>query len=291
MLIQKNGQIIDSSRAHVSVMDPAFLYGESLVTTVGVSNGHPEFLDRHIARILGMAKSLEWSFIPSRESILLGVPLMLKRLDPAPRLLRITITPGALREVSMIEKPSVCGDCFIFPVFRSDPPGSDLERGVDVALAHSSLLLPGDPRGRLKTGNLLLSVYLARKKPKGVSEWILKGKTGRLLEGSVSNVFFFRDDGSVLTAPERWGVLPGVIRSIVLEELKKEGRTVRWSAPKPSDLDQVRGIVLTNSYLKVMPVGRILDEKGEILWEMSPDCLAKEILPLRKKVEIRSSFE
>lgn len=291
MLIQKNGRIIDSSRAHVSVMDPAFLYGESLVTTVGVSNEHPEFLDRHIARILQMAKSLEWGFIPSRESVLRGISLIMKRLDPSPRLLRITITPGALREVSMIEKSSVRGDWFIFPVFRTDPPGTDLDRGVDVVLAHSPLLLPEDPRGRLKTGNLLLSAHLARRKPKGVSEWILKGNTGRLLEGAVSNVFFIRDDGSVLTAPERWGVLPGVIRSVVLEELKKAGRSVRWSAPKVGDLNRVRGVFLTNSYLKVMPVGRILDERGGVLWEGAFACLKEEILPLREKIEIRSACE
>jgi branched-chain amino acid aminotransferase len=272
-------------------MDPAFLYGESLVTTVGVCNGQPEFIERHVSRILQMAKSLEWSFIPSRESILRGVRLMIKRLVPAPRLLRITITPGALREVSMVQHPFVQGDWFIFPVFRNDPLKTDYERGVDVAVTTGPLLLSGDPRGRLKTGNLLLSATLARKRPPGVFEWILKGKTGRLLEGSVSNVFFIRDDGSVLTAPERWGVLPGVIRSVVLEELKKAGRIIRWSSPKIPDLGETRGVFLTNSYLKVMPVGRILDEKGGVLWEAHPACLEGEIHLLREKLEIRSRSE
>jgi branched-chain amino acid aminotransferase len=136
-----------------------------------------------------------------------------------------------------------------------------------------------------------LSAHLARRKPKGISEWILKGSTGRLLEGGVSNVFFMRDDGSVLTAPDRWGVLPGVIRSVVLEELKKEGRPVRWTAPKVGDLKRVRGVFLTNSYLKVMPVGRILDERGGVLWECSPDCLRENILPLCEKIEVRSAGE
>ena len=272
-------------------MDPAFLYGESLVTTIGVTHGHPEFIGRHLDRILKMAKFLEWSFTPSREALLRGISLMMKRLDPAPRLLRITITPGALREVSMAQKPSVRGDWFIFPVFRNDPPKSDYEQGVDVAVTTDPLLLSGDLRGSLKTGNLLLSACLARKKPKGIYEWILKGKAGRLLEGSVSNVFFIRDDRSALTAHERWGVLPGVIRSVVLEEMQKEGRSLVWSAPKLSELERIRGIFLTNSYLKVMPVGRLLDEKGRVLWEGSPSCLKEEILPLGKRLETRSACE
>ena len=287
----KNNRLLDSTQAHVSAMDPAFLYGESLVTTVGVTRGHPEFIDRHLSRILQMANSLDWSFIPSREDLLHGVSMLLEKLEPSPKLLRITLTPGALREVSLTGKPSVQGDWFLFPVFRNDPSKSDWEQGVDVALTADPLLLPGDPRGRLKTGNLLLSAHLARRKPKGVYEWILKGRTGRLLEGAVSNVFFIRDDGSVMTAPERWGVLPGVIRSVVLEEWKKEGRILRWSAPKSSELDQVKGIFLTNSYLKVMPVGRLLDEKGRVLWEGSPTCLKEEILPLRERLEIRSARE
>jgi len=287
----KNNTLLDSTQAHVSAMDPAFLYGESLVTTVGVTRGHPEFIDRHLARILQMANALDWRLIPSREDLLHGVSMLLENLESPPKLLRITMTPGALREVSLIEKPSVQGDWFIFPVFRNEPPKSDWEQGVNVALAPDPLLLSGDPRGRLKTGNLLLSAHLARRKPKGVYEWILKGRTGRLLEGAVSNVFFIRDDGTVCTAPERWGVLPGVIRCVVLEEWKKEGRILRWSAPKSSELNQVKGIFLTNSYLKVMPVGRILDEKGGVLWEGSPACLKEEILPFRERIQIRSERE
>lgn len=287
----KNNKLLDSSQVHVSAMDPAFLYGESLVTTVGVTRGHPEFLDRHLDRILQMANSLDWSFIPSRGDLLHGVSMLLENLESPPKLLRITMTPGALREVSLTGKPSVQGDWFIFPVFRNDPPKSDWEHGVDVALAPDPLLLSGDPRGRLKTGNLLLSAHLARRKPKGVYEWILKGRTGRLLEGAVSNVFFIRDDGTVFTAPERWGILPGVIRCVVLEEWKKEGRILRWSAPKSSELGQVKGIFLTNSYLKVMPVARLLDEKGGVLWEGSPSWLKEEILPLRERIEIRSARE
>ena len=291
LLMLKNNKLLDSSQVHVSAMDPAFLYGESLVTTVGVTRGHPEFLDRHLDRILQMANSLDWSFIPSRGDLLHGVSMLLENLESPPKLLRITMTPGALREVSLTGKPSVQGDWFIFPVFRNDPPKSDWEHGVDVALAPDPLLLSGDPRGRLKTGNLLLSAHLARRKPKGVYEWILKGRTGRLLEGAVSNVFFIRDDGTVFTAPERWGILPGVIRCVVLEEWKKEGRILRWSAPKSSELGQVKGIFLTNSYLKVMPVARLLDEKGGVLWEGSPSWLKEEILPLRERIEIRSARE
>ena len=73
LLMLKNNKLLDSSQVHVSAMDPAFLYGESLVTTVGVTRGHPEFLDRHLDRILQMANSLDWSFIPSRGDLLHGV--------------------------------------------------------------------------------------------------------------------------------------------------------------------------------------------------------------------------
>ncbi len=290
MLIWMDGHPVESSQAMIPVLDPAFLYGESLVTTMAITKGRPEFVERHLTRILSMAHRLGWSHVPSREVIQSGISGILGELTESPRLLRITMTPGSLTDVSLAQEPCRPGSWFLFPVTRKDPDPSSFENGVTVSVASRPLLLPGDPRGNLKTGNLLLSRHLAKRRPSGSMEWLLKGSTGRLLEGSVSNVFFVRDDGVVLTATEEQGVLPGVIRSVVLEELKAAGIGLRWSAPTVSGLNRIREILLTNSYLKVMPVGQLVDEAGGILWRRQDAAwvLGPE---LREKVERRARQE
>lgn len=257
-MILVNGTPVPPENATVRALDAGFLYGETVFTTVGIVERTPVFLDRHIERLARMADALGIASCPGPEVLRLGVKRMIDIHDPVPRLLRITVTPGPLSAATIDRKPEAPGSWYVFPVFRSDPDPAVYESGVDVDLGPPLALPALDPRSHLKTGNLLLSRWLrSRKRPSSV-DVLLSGRSGRLLEGTVSNVFFVETSGAVMTPPESWGVLPGIVRSVVLEFLGRNETTVRFDSPTRRTLSGIREIFLTNSFLGVMPVSRLL---------------------------------
>lgn len=295
-MILVNGTPTPEDKAIVSALDAGFLYGETVFTTVGIVDRTPLFLDRHIGRIIRMSSEAGIASCPGPEALAAGVTRMIEIHDPPPRLLRITVTPGPLPAAAIDQKPKTPGAWYVFPVFRPDPAPALYEAGVTVELGPSLALPGGDPRSRLKTGNLFLSRWLRSRKRPESAEILLSGRTGRIVEGTVSNVFFVEDSGSVLTPPESWGVLPGVIRAVVLEILGETGRSVRFGAPTRRSLGGIREILLTNSFFGACPVSRVLPPadvpaESEPIWTLSSPPELSRSLKAALDVRIRSERE
>ncbi len=295
-MILVNGTPVLPENATVRALDAGFLYGETVFTTVGIVNRTPVFLDRHIERLARMAEALGIASCPGPETLRLGVKRMIDIHDPVPRLLRITVTPGPLSAATIDRTPEAPGSWYVFPVFRSDPDPAVYETGVDVDLGPPLALPALDPRSHLKTGNLLLSRWLrSRKRPSSV-DILLSGRAGRLLEGTVSNVFFVENSGTIMTPPESWGVLPGIVRSVVLEILGQDKTAFRFDSPTRKALSDVREIFLTNSYLGVMPVSRLLNsvdgrKRESIAWTASVQPEVSRLLRKELAGRIRKEIE
>jgi branched-subunit amino acid aminotransferase/4-amino-4-deoxychorismate lyase len=90
-----------------------------------------------------------------------------------------------------------------------------------------------------------------RAEAAGCDEALWVGPGGRVLEGSVTNIFVVRD-GRVSTPPLAAGILPGVVRA----------RVIRLAAAAERDiaLDELRNaheVFVTNALLGLMPVAQI----------------------------------
>ena len=107
----------------------------------------------------------------------------------------------------------------------------------------------------------LLGAILARQEAlaAGAREAILTTGHGRMLEGSVSNIFF--QAGQVLfTAPDTARILSGVTRSKIIDIAAGQGLQVEFQTLKLTDLDPVLfSAYLTGSVLGICPVSRIDD--------------------------------
>jgi branched-subunit amino acid aminotransferase/4-amino-4-deoxychorismate lyase len=295
-VILVNGTPVPEDKATVPALDAGFLYGETVFTTVGIVDRTPLFLDRHIARLARMASEAGIASCPGVDALAAGVRTMIGIHDPPPRLLRITVTPGSLSAAAIDRRPETPGAWYVFPIFRPDPDPGLYDAGVPVELGPPLALPAGDPRSRLKTGNLFLSRWLRLRKRPECAEILLSGRSGRIVEGTVSNVFFVEDSGTVLTPPESWGVLPGVIRAVVLETLGEAGRSVRFGAPTRRSLEGIREIVLTNSFIGALPVSRILPPEGdsagsEPVWSLATAPELSRTLKAALDRKIRSERE
>lgn len=87
-----------------------------------------------------------------------------------------------------------------------------------------------------------LSLQEARRR--GGNEALFTGRSGRILEGTATNVFAITGE-ALLTAPLRSGILPGVVRAWLISNARRAGLRVVQRAPSTDDL--LRGGLLSGS--------------------------------------------
>lgn len=90
-----------------------------------------------------------------------------------------------------------------------------------------------------------------------VNEVLMVDEDGRILEGFSSN-FFAVHNGAICTAGK--GVLPGITRTLVLEEAQRAGYPVVFRAITVNDLKTIDEAFITSASRGVLPVVRIDDQ-------------------------------
>ena len=88
-------------------------------------------------------------------------------------------------------------------------------------------------------------------------EVLLSNERGEICEGTITNVFVQRPDGSLATPPLPCGLLPGVLRG----ELLDSGRAVE-QVLKPADLGAGAKVFVGNSLRGLIPAALVLNLHG-----------------------------
>ncbi len=285
-----NGKILPADTACVSVFDPGFLYGESVFTTIAVIDHLPRFLPRHMDRLMTTAQKMGLKGLPEKSSVSESIHLLLEELPSPPALLRVTISPGTLsgyRLDGLKEGPCTW---MVLPVFRSPLPDHLYKSGVSAEVG--PVISPGsaDPRSVHKTGNILLQRWIRQKMDKDLFESLFRNSRGLLLEGTICNLFWIMEDGQIMTPPESWGVLPGVVRAVVLEIIGEKNLSFRWGSLTASSLPMAKSAFLTNSYVGILPIGSIRASHRTIPYDPGHPILSRlsEELHLRSLRESKS---
>lgn len=225
------------------------LSGLGLFETIRVSGGAPEFLDLHIERMAGSARFLGLNF--SEEGFLYALAEALA--DRSPDLdWRVRIT--------LFLDPD--------PVYLSNAePLGPVPETVKLALSDHSVF-SGNPLCQHKTVSRL-SYYLAQHEAEAGGFWdaLLLNERGEITETGKANVFFLLEN-ELLTPPLSSGILPGIMRRVLLKSGLAMERTLC-----PDDLRRASAGFVTNSLIRAAGVYYI---KG---LEYAPDPLAlKKIL-------------
>lgn len=249
-----NGKLLQAEKARVSVFDPGFLYGESVFTTIAVGERSPRFLSRHMDRLMKTAQKMGLEGLPGKEDVAEAIHLLLEKLPLPPALLRVTISPGPLSGFRLDSRKE--GPCIwmVLPVFRNPLPDNLYRSGVSAAIGPVISSGSSDPRAVHKTGNILLNRLVRQNMAEGQFESLFRNSRGLLLEGTVSNLFWVQEDGLIMTPPETWGVLPGVVRSVLLEIIGETNFSFRWGSLSAGTLQKATSAFLTNSYIGVLPI-------------------------------------
>jgi len=268
-----NDELVTTLDAKISVLDHGFTVADGVFETLLVTDGKVFAIDRHLTRLAKSAAGLGIA-APDFSQISLGISQVLAK---NPKIdfgrIRVTLTSG------------------------SGPLGSDRttsEPTLVISIAEQAvwpdsttiLLVPwtrneNSPLAGLKTTSYAENVYaLAAAKKHGFSEAIFCDTSGRLCEGTGSNIFLVQDQ-QIVTPSEESGLLRGITRDLVIESARDAGFAVIERDVDPLELWQSEEVFITSSTRDLHSVTELakLDNSGNVVEKrvMEPGLLTEKL--------------
>jgi branched-chain amino acid aminotransferase len=228
-----NGLLVPFEEVRIEPGDPGFLTGDGLFETLRVDDGQPLDVDAHLDRLLAGLARIGIDLPEDRRELSRAVAVVAEAAPRPVARMRITVTRQPTRLVTAAP--------------YTPPAGS-----VDVIVLPEPWVDSRSPLAGLKSLSWQANrLALARAERAGAFEALLVNERGRLAEGARSNVIV-GFGGELVTPPLADGCLPGTVRRRLLES----GR-VRERSIDPEELLEASEILLTNSLIGVLAVGRI----------------------------------
>ncbi len=260
-----SSELTDSLRKPVDIM----IYYE----TVRIKDGVLLFVEDHMARLVNSVRGLENFEINTREIVSEAYSLI--DLEG--------VTDGSLRIV--LTKESL----LIHLADISFPSEEQFGMGINTSLLTWERQTPNLKvfRGDYK---LTVNHKFKQVNEHGLPfELILADNTGKLYEGSMSNLFVIRD-GQVYSAPDD-KILIGITRKRVMEALKRSGLELNIGMFRPEELDPATDAIFVSSTpFDILPVRYIDDHEfnssdNDILKKISEMYLGytSEYIALQKR--------
>ncbi len=238
----------------VPIDDRGLQYGDGLFETIALRGGKPRLWDRHIARLKrgGDALAIE---LPDDEWLRAAVA---GAVDAAGRaggdgVVKLIATAG---ESERGYGRSRATATILVGVFPCRPIAQrDYADGVDTTLC-TTRLATGSATAGLKTLNRIEQVLgRAECLRAEVFEGLMLDAGGRLICGTMSNVFLARDNVLITPSLVRCGVA-GVMRGLLMDALADGGVEVDVRDVAAEELWRSDEVFLTNSQFGALPVRR-----------------------------------
>ncbi|NLE57054.1 MAG: hypothetical protein GX616_01745 [Planctomycetes bacterium] len=246
-----NGEIVELSKAAVTVSNPSLLHGVGLFETLRSYDGRAFLLQRHIERMINSAKHFDMPVLELTERIPDAVAAVLTANKLKNARIRFTaMPPGAQGEN---EGPTL----LVAAQETAGYPPALYERGMTVHLNTRWRQSGLDPLAGHKTTSYfprLLALRDAQAAGCGEALWFTPDN--RLAEACMSNVFIVKGNG-LRTPTLDTPVLPGITREVVIELAARAGLQVEQTALTVNDLLDADEVFLTNAIMEIMPVTRI----------------------------------
>lgn len=269
-----DGALSPLSEAKISVLDRGFLYGDSVFETLRSYSGVLFALDRHLARLERSAALARIPMPLSREALSREVTDAVAAAGNAESYVRVMITRGS-GELGL--DPGLAGTpsrvVIVTPLAL--PAAEVYERGIAAITFAARRSADGTEAAGAKIGNYLVSVLaMGKARAAGAAEALIVDGAGRIVEGATSNVFFVQD-GVLVTPPEDAGILPGITRAVVLEQVSALGIPVRFRCPDVTELPGFDEVFISSSIRELVAVVRV---DGMALGNSTPGPVYRRLL-------------
>jgi branched-chain amino acid aminotransferase len=218
-------------------------------------NGVVFMIEKHLER-LGRSASLTKLVIPDAGFITDAVHRTLEANKLSGAYIRVTVSRGK-GPVGL--DPALCKAptfVVIAEPFREYPEHL-YNSGVKLIVANTRRNLVDAINPKIKSLNFLNNIFAKVEAiERGAYEAIMLNVDGVIAEGTVSNIFFVKENVLCTPAPEV-GVLDGITRELVISIAKKSGVRVNEGRFYPSDLFTASEVFFTNTTSEIMPVSQV----------------------------------
>jgi len=246
-LIYMNDKWINRDDARVSVFNPGFASAESVYETLRTYDGKIFKFFRHYERLINSATAMRFSVHKSNAELEDIIYEGMERNGIKEAYIRIQITSLPDTIVSVKALPERKHEIY--------------EKGVPIGISpikRNAYMYNGTA---IKT-TAALDVFISRlNKPPEYYDWLMMNTTGKIAEGSFSNVFLV-NSGILMTPSLETGILSGITREVAIELAEKETFPVFEKTITSDELNTADEIFLTHTSRGIVPVSRL--EKKEL---------------------------
>ena len=240
------------SKCCIDVSDRGFHYGDGLFETIEILHGKPLFLDLHLSRLSVGCKRL---LIPMPDYALLQREATKLANQSKHAVLKLIVTRGVggrgYRQPEEI-KPTRLFSLHPYPVYSES---FQLE-GVTVRFCQNRLGLNPALAGIKHLNRLEQVLARAEWHNSDIQEGLMQDVRGHVIEGTMSNVFYAKDQCLYTPLIEQSGVA-GIVRAIIMDLAKQLSIEVIEKNILSDELLQADEMFVTNSIIGIWPVKKL----------------------------------
>ncbi|WZL72894.1 aminotransferase class IV [Clostridiaceae bacterium 35-E11] len=251
MYLSLNGQILQPENACIPYASEGLQYGYGLFETIKIYKGEMLFIKEHLERF---QKGCQVLNIPIHYDINLirkycNQLISVNNIDFGA--LKILYTKNkniyhlciTTRQSPYIKEKYIKGFALCFAASRKNP--------------YASLTY-------IKSNNYLENILEKQKSAeKNCEEAIFLNTNHQISEGTYTNIFFVKDD-TIYTPSVNCGLLPGIMRSKVMDLIQRLRLPLKVGAYDPASLLAADEIFVTNSLMDIMPVSQLEDIRFDL---------------------------
>jgi len=250
------GEIVPAAEARVSVFDAGVMHAAGLFETMRTYGGRVMRLGQHIERLNHSAAALSLPITLNVDDVAAAIEALLAANRVRDVRLRLTVTAGAVPRPGepLPETPTPTTLLTTAPLGKH--PAGKYAQGMRVCICPFKEHRQNPIAGHKTLAYLPRLLSMKDAAARGCDESLWFNTDHQLAEGAVCNVFVVHD-GRLLTPPLDTPVLPGTVRSAILECARGVGLNC---AERAIDINMLLGaseVFLTGSVLEVMPVTSI----------------------------------
>jgi branched-chain amino acid aminotransferase len=244
-----DGKFVDDQKAMISAKDITVLRGFGVFDFLITYNKRPFFVREHVTRLENSAKEIGLTLRHTNEDI---CDIVVQTIEKNPHHnesnIRIVYSGGISPDGVT---PQGNGILMVMVTKKHELPPWWYTQGVKIITIDMERFIPVS-----KTTNYLPAVFAQQKAHKtGAVEAIYKDNKNRLLEGTTTNLFCFRDN-RLITPPD--DILPGVTRGVILN-LAKDHYELELRHINADELKDMDEIFISASNKEIVPVIQVDD--------------------------------
>ncbi len=251
-IVYLNGEFLPSHRAHVSVMDRGFLFGDGVYEVIPVYSRRPFRLAEHLRRLQASLDGIRLANPHRDEEWSAKISRLVASADWEDQSVYLQVSRGPMAVRSHVFPETVTPTVFMMAEPLLPPSAAQRQEGVAAVSAADFRWLRCD----LKVTSLVANCLLRQQAvDAGCAETVLF-RDGFLTEGAATNVFAVTN-GVLLAPPKNHLMLAGVTYDVVLELAATHGLPCQVRDIREEEVWVADELWLSSSTREVLPIVRL----------------------------------